>query len=442
MAEHDTERVDAEKGVKRSKMNLPLGDRKKAVTEPDANQPGQGTQTAGAEAILGLQQTHGNAYVQRLLKSKAVQAKLTVNPPDDQYEREADAVAATFAQSPASQVQRQAAPEEEEEKVQTKLQRQAGEEEEEKVQTKLQRQADEEEEEKVQTKAAGATPEVTEALEERINAARGSGQALPDSLRSSIEPKLGSDFSQVRLHTDAEADGLSRQLGAKAFTTGQDVFFREGDYQPDTEEGRGLIGHELTHVVQQGAAPAVFRQAAGGKEEGDSKKKEDTVAQMNTTADQVAAGQRHLMVLLLRLAAGAQLLGLDAAAETAIAKATELAVSALKIKTEGLDVASAKQGVVVDLLNAAANVMALGGDEKAVDKAISRATSWGRGQLEAAEKEMAQAPSRETQTKVLKNADLVYMLGGMSTDEFTDRVQRALALFQEEKSPKAAAAGG
>jgi len=259
MAEHDTERVDAEKAARRSKKSLPLGDQKKAAAEPDANQLRQGTQTAGAEAILGLQQSYGNAYVQRLLKSRTVQPKLTVNPPDDQYEREADQVADAIAQAPVSQVQRQAE-EEEEEKVQTKavdsripqaIQLQA-EEEEEKLQTKLQREAAPEEEE-VQTRAtASAVPEVSPTLEDRINAARGSGQALPDSVRSSIEPALGHDFSQVRLHTDAEADGLSRQLGAKSFTTGEDVFFRDGNYQPDTQEGRGLIGHELTHVAQQG----------------------------------------------------------------------------------------------------------------------------------------------------------------------------------------------
>jgi len=262
MAEHDTERVDAEKAARRSKKSLPLGDQKKAAAEPDANQLRQGTQTAGAEAILGLQQSYGNAYVQRLLKSRTVQPKLTVNPPDDQYEREADQVADAIAQAPVSQVQRQAE-EEEEEKVQTKavdsripqaIQLQA-EEEEEKVQTKLQRQAaPEEDEEKVQTRATDSgVPEVTQNLEERINAARGSGEALPGSVRASFEPHLGRDFGDVRVHRDSEADNLSRDLGAKAFTTGKDIFFRNSDYQPDSDDGKRLLAHELTHVVQQNA---------------------------------------------------------------------------------------------------------------------------------------------------------------------------------------------
>ena len=84
-----------------------------------------------------------------------------------------------------------------------------------------------------------------------INNARSSGQPLPTSVRESLEPYFRHDFSDVRIHNDAQSDRLSRQLGAEAFTTGKDIFFREGTYQPDSERGKGLIAHELTHVVQQ-----------------------------------------------------------------------------------------------------------------------------------------------------------------------------------------------
>jgi hypothetical protein len=63
---------------------------------------------------------------------------------------------------------------------------------------------------------------------------------------------MGYDMGGVRVHTSPEADDLSHQLGAKAFTTGQDVFFREGAYDPGSTAGKELIAHELTHVVQQG----------------------------------------------------------------------------------------------------------------------------------------------------------------------------------------------
>ncbi len=93
------------------------------------------------------------------------------------------------------------------------------------------------------------------ALGERINAASG-GEALDGSTRSSMEPLFSHDFSNVRIYHDSEADQLSRKLGATAFTTGNDIFFRSGAYSPSSQSGQQLIAHELTHVVQQeGFAP-------------------------------------------------------------------------------------------------------------------------------------------------------------------------------------------
>jgi hypothetical protein len=193
-----------------------------------------------ASLVLGLQQAYGNAYVQRLLNSKIIQAKLTVNPPDDEYEREADRVA-----NAVTEIQRQPVEEEEEELMMKPSQ--------------IQRQ-EEEEEEEIQTKAVGSQPlMVSENLEAQIHEASEGGQSLTSTVRNSLEPYLGRDFGQVRIHTDAEADKLSRQLGAEAFTTGHDVFFRKGAYQPHTESGKELIAHELTHVVQQKAAEPVLQ---------------------------------------------------------------------------------------------------------------------------------------------------------------------------------------
>ncbi len=60
-----------------------------------------------------------------------------------------------------------------------------------------------------------------------------------------------SDYSDVKIHTDAKADQLSRQLGAKAFTVGEDIFFKSGEYEPGSQDGQKLLSHELTHVTQQ-----------------------------------------------------------------------------------------------------------------------------------------------------------------------------------------------
>jgi hypothetical protein len=85
----------------------------------------------------------------------------------------------------------------------------------------------------------------------RINRARGGGQPLDAGLQRQMGPALGHDLSGVRVHTSPESDELNQQLNAKAFTTGQDVFIRQGDYNPDSSGGRELIAHELSHVVQQ-----------------------------------------------------------------------------------------------------------------------------------------------------------------------------------------------
>jgi len=97
-------------------------------------------------------------------------------------------------------------------------------------------------------------PAVSATTATSIDAARVGGQPLPSSVRSFMEPRFNADFSGVRLHTDARAAGLSRQLSAQAFTVGSDIFFARGQFQPESGDGRELIAHELTHTLQQGAA--------------------------------------------------------------------------------------------------------------------------------------------------------------------------------------------
>jgi hypothetical protein len=77
------------------------------------------------------------------------------------------------------------------------------------------------------------------------------GQSLPDGVRGPMERALAADLSGVRLHTDAGADQLNRSLGALAFTTGQDIYFRSGAYDHGSRDGLTLIAHELSHVAQQ-----------------------------------------------------------------------------------------------------------------------------------------------------------------------------------------------
>jgi hypothetical protein len=96
--------------------------------------------------------------------------------------------------------------------------------------------------------------EVGSGVESSIQSQKGGGQALPDSSRGFFESRFGYDFGNVRVHTGSESDTLNRSLNAKAFTTGSDIFFRSGDYNPGSGSGQELLAHELTHVVQQGGA--------------------------------------------------------------------------------------------------------------------------------------------------------------------------------------------
>jgi len=87
----------------------------------------------------------------------------------------------------------------------------------------------------------------------RINQERGGGQPLDEKAQESLGGAMGHDFSGVKVHTSPEAADLNRQLSAKAFTTGKDIFFSEGTYDPHSSGGQELLAHELTHVAQQGS---------------------------------------------------------------------------------------------------------------------------------------------------------------------------------------------
>jgi len=102
----------------------------------------------------------------------------------------------------------------------------------------------------LQRAAAGSEPisELPPIVHEVL---RSPGQPLDAATRAYMEPRFGYDFSQVRVHTDARADESARAVDALAYTVGKDVVFLEGQYAPNTSNGRRLLAHELTHTVQQ-----------------------------------------------------------------------------------------------------------------------------------------------------------------------------------------------
>lgn len=225
-------------------------------------------------SVFQMQQIIGNRAMVQMMRSNTIQAKLTVGQPDDIYEQEADRVADQVMRMPNPVmripdpgIQRQS-PEEDEtmqtnpsDSILTPLIRRQSPEEEEQLQTSplagtisplIQRQSPEEDETlQAQNAASEAAPTVDATLEGNISNLRGGGQPLPESVRDYFEPRFGYDFSQVRVHTDSRAAESAQAVNAKAFTLGQDVVFNTGQYAPEHEEGKRLIAHELTHVVQQ-----------------------------------------------------------------------------------------------------------------------------------------------------------------------------------------------
>lgn len=106
----------------------------------------------------------------------------------------------------------------------------------------------------IQRRAVDDGGVVDEETTNTINSSRGQGSALDDSIATKAGAVMGQDFSNVTVHTDKTADQLNQNVNAKAFTTGSDIYFSEGAYNPNSQEGQHLIAHELTHVVQQGAS--------------------------------------------------------------------------------------------------------------------------------------------------------------------------------------------
>jgi len=193
-------------------------------------------------AVLRLDHPFGAS---RTLGPRTLQAKLTVNEPGDQYEQEADRVAEQVMRmpGPAIRLQRKCAcggstpgePCEECAASHT---------------PPLQRQVSVE-----NSSSAMVAPSVVH------DVLHSPGQALDQSTRSFFEQRLQRDFSSVRVHTGGRASESARSVGALAYTVGNNVVFGTGKYAPETTEGKKLIAHELTHVVQQrGLQKSVQRQ--------------------------------------------------------------------------------------------------------------------------------------------------------------------------------------
>jgi Domain of unknown function (DUF4157) len=169
----------------------------------------------------------------------SIQTKLAIDKPGDKYEQEADRITAQVMGMPAPQLQH--TPVQHHDAGRNKhlqwnpIART--------ITPLIQPQGSE---------GAAASDIVTN----QIASTRGGGNPLPESSRSFMESRFGTDFSHVRIHTGEYAARLSSDLNAKAFTVGRDIYFNSRSFSPESSEGRYLLAHELTHTVQQGAVPS------------------------------------------------------------------------------------------------------------------------------------------------------------------------------------------
>ncbi len=164
-----------------------------------------------------------------------IQPKLSINQPNDVYEQEADAMADkvmrmtdsssqnNFFKAAITPVQRKCAHCEEEEKKMQRKEMNNGE------------------------TAAGAS------TENYISSLNGKGRSLSNEERKFFEPRMGYDFSNVRVHTDGVAAKSAESINALAYTTGNNIVFNDGQFNAGTDGGKKLLAHELTHVMQQSA---------------------------------------------------------------------------------------------------------------------------------------------------------------------------------------------
>ncbi len=89
-------------------------------------------------------------------------------------------------------------------------------------------------------------------VEKGISSTKGNGHSLSPDIQQEMGSKMGADFSGVKIHNDSNAADMSSEIGAKAFTHGNDIYFNKGQYDPSSNKGKHLLAHELTHTVQQG----------------------------------------------------------------------------------------------------------------------------------------------------------------------------------------------
>ncbi|MEB3828429.1 eCIS core domain-containing protein [Phormidium sp. CCY1219] len=201
-------------------------------TTPDATVQAKVDSQPPGEAARGDRLSHIEVS-----PPSAIQPKLAIGAPGDKYEQEAD----TVARKVVKQISAPTPPDPPPNGGDGSVQRQMF------SKPSIRRLT-------VQRREAIEGGEASSDLERTISQAKSSGVPLAAPIRRQMEGAFGADFGGVRVHTNSTADTLNRSLSARAFTTGNNIFFKKGEYNPQSSTGKELLAHELTHVVQQGGS--------------------------------------------------------------------------------------------------------------------------------------------------------------------------------------------
>lgn len=183
----------------------------------------------------------------------SIQPKLTIGQPNDPYEQEANTMAEKVvgqieSSKPNPSIQTRSNDYEQEEKLQKK--------EEEESEKELMRKPvfasnGEPPDNPIQTKSCAPQIQLSPNLETNLQSSKGNGSPILQNIRQKMESGFVANFENVRIHTDDNAVQMNQELGAKAFTNEADIYFNKGMYDTGSNQGKKLLAHELTHVLQQ-----------------------------------------------------------------------------------------------------------------------------------------------------------------------------------------------
>ena len=216
-------------------------------------------------------------------KNSFFQTKLSVNEPGDKYEQEADSVANAVVNSKTSApvlqqkkitgIQKLSTSMEDEKlstndarmardkEIQEKPMQQnmSGPEKErekdiQKMDDPMKEERDKKKSAAIQARQDSGAGKAPASVSSKIVNSAGSGNALPKKTMHEMSSSFGVDFSGVRVHNDSDAVNMNKELQAQAFTHGSDIYFNQGKYNPENSDGKFLLAHELTHVVQQNSS--------------------------------------------------------------------------------------------------------------------------------------------------------------------------------------------